>query len=165
MHEKKGNGTMVTYKLFRIKEGKLFPLYVLATKELEMGKWLHAEVGEPKDATHVKSRLGALALRPGFHSAEVPFTDWIGKRMPDGSLWQKPGTVWCECQVRGERLPDMGRNGLRTVPDGWYYFRTQAKQPFPWIISGEIKINRILGQEEVSALCRAHGLEAQPVAV
>ena len=156
---------MKTYKLFRVKAGRLYPLYVLAGKEMETGKWLEAEIGELKDAAHVKSRLGPLALRPGFHSTQVPFTDWIGKRMPDGTLWQKPDTVWCECEVDGEEVPVEGRNGLRTVPEGWYFFRTQARQPFPWIISKRIRINRILPNEEVEEICRQHGVRAQPVAV
>ena len=72
---------MITYKLFRIREGRLFPLYVEHTREMEIGVWLDARVGELADATHVKSRgSGKLSLRPGFHSTKVPFTDWIGKK-------------------------------------------------------------------------------------
>ena len=154
---------MITYKLLRIKNNKLYPLYVLANKEIVPGKWLNAEVGELKDATHVKSRLGALSLRPGFHSTEIPFTDWIGKKGKDGKLYQRPDTVWCECEVKGTQLQVTERFGLRTIPDGWYYFRTQVKQIFPWIISGKIKINRILTQSEVEEICRTHGIKAQPV--
>ena len=51
-----------------------------------------------------------------------------------------------------------GRNGLRALPSDWYYFRTNARQPEPWIIS-----NRILPHEEVEKICKAHGYKAQPM--
>jgi hypothetical protein len=138
-------------------------MFVCANEELPMGCWIDAKVGELKDETHVKSRLGALALRPGFHSCEVPFTDWIGKRGKDGKLYQRTNTVWCECEVEGGQIIVSERYGLRTIPDGWYYFKTRAKQPFPWVISNKIKINRILNQSEVEVLCSANGVVAQPL--
>ena len=59
---------MKTYKLFRVRNGKLYPLYVETNREIEVDKWLRAESGEKVDDTHVKSRLGALSRRPGWHS-------------------------------------------------------------------------------------------------
>ena len=100
---------MVTYKLFRLKGGKLYPLFVDTKQEMPPGEWLEAKVGELADASHVKSRLGPLSLRPGFHSTEVPFTDWIGKREGD-RLVQRPDTVWCECKVTGEE-EQVGKGG------------------------------------------------------
>lgn len=154
---------MITYKLFRIKKDKLYPLFVDSTNELSTGIWLTAKVGELVDATHVKSRLGSLALRPGFHSTRVPFTDWIGKKGKDGKLYQKPDTVWCECEVDGDEVLVNQRNGLRTIPDGWYYFKTKAKQPFPWIISNRIFIKRVLTHDEVEQICVENGTHAQPL--
>ena len=157
---------MTTYKLFRIKNGKLFPLYVEANKEMPIGKWLKAGCGELIDDTHVKARgCGSrLSLRPGYHSTQIPFTDWIGKKMPDGTLAQKPDTVWCECKVRGKELKVTEKNGLRTIPNGYYFFRTNSKQKDPWIISGEIKINKMLSHDEVKKICNANGIEPQPIA-
>ena len=155
---------MKTYKLFRIKNGKLYPLYVNANKETVIGEWIPAEVGEKKDDTHVKSKLGSLSLRPGWHSTETPFTDWIGERQPDGTLAQKKNTVWCECEVEGEQINVTSRYGSRELLNGWYYFRTNSKQKEPWIISNKIKINRILTNEEVAEICRAKGIEPQKIA-
>lgn len=158
---------MITYKLFRVRNGKLYPLYVEANREIEVGKWLKAGCGELADDTHVRASGcgGRLALRSGYHSTEVPFTDWIGQRMPDGSLAQRPDTVWCECEVRGEQVESKTRNGYRIVPkDSWYYFRTNSRQDKPWIISDWIKVNRILERNEVEELCARHGLIAQAVA-
>ena len=157
---------MTTYKLLRIREGKLYPLYVEHKREMPVGVWLEARVGELEDETHVKSRGGSpLSLRPGFHSTLIPFTDWIGKKGKDGRLYQRKGTVWCECKVRGERQIVTARNGLRTIPSGWYYFKTNAKQKDPWIISDSILIKRILTRGEVEEICRAKGLTAQPMEI
>ena len=153
---------MKTYKLFHVKGGLLYPLFVETGRELGMGKWLEAGVGELADPTHVKSpKLGKVSLRPGWHSTKVPFTDWIGKKAPDGSLVQRKDTVWCECEVDGEEIEVTGRFGLRTVPDGWYYFKTKPNQPFPWIISKRILIRRKLDHAEVVDICRLHDIVAQ----
>lgn len=154
---------MKVYKLFRIKNSKLYPLYVEAKREMEMNVWLQAQVGEKVDETHVKASGcgGKLSLRPGFHSTEVPYTDWIGKRDNDGTLVQRKDTVWCECEVRGSQIEVTERYGLRTIPEGWYYFKTNSKQEKPWIISNELKIVRILSNEEVDEICTSYGLVAQ----
>ena len=151
---------MKTYKLFRMREGRLYPLFVETGREMEMGIWLEAGIGELADPTHVKSRLGPLALRPGFHSTEIPFVDWIGKKQ-DGMLVQRKDTVWCECEVDGQQENPSERYGKRTLPEDWYYFRTKPNQPFPWIISNRIKIKRVLDHAEVEAVCLAHGVVAQ----
>ena len=151
---------MRTYKLFRMKGRKLYPLFVCASSEMRMGEWLEAEIGPIADEDHISSRLGLLRLRPGFHSCEVPFTDWIGKRQGD-TLVQRKDTVWCECEVDGDEVLVTERYGLRTIPNGWYYFKTKANQPFPWIISDRIFIRRELAHAEVESICQKHGVEAQ----
>ena len=157
---------MITYKLFRVKDNKLYPLYVEATREMEIGKILNAQVGEKVDDTHVKARgcSGKLSLRPGFHSTLIPFTDWIGKKTDEG-LVQRKDTVWCECEVMGNEIEVTERNGLRTLPNGWYKFKTNSRQKDPWIISNKIKINKILSNEEVRRICREQGVEAQAVEI
>ena len=158
---------MKTYKLFRTKNGKLYPLYVEADREMPIGKWLAASVGAKVDDTHVKAKGcgGRLRLRPGFHSTLIPFTDWIGQRQADGTLAQRKDTVWCECEVDGEQLEVIDRHGSRELLDGWYYFKTNSKQKNPWIISNSLKIIKTLTQSEVADICRSHGVEAQAVAV
>ena len=148
------------FRSFRMREGRLYPLFVETGREIEIGRWLEAGIGELVDPTHVKSRLGPLALRPGFHSTEVPFVDWIGKKQ-GGILVQRKDTVWCECEVDGQQENPSERYGQRTLPEDWYYFRTKPNQPFPWIISNRIKIMRVLDHAEVEAVCQAHGIVAQ----
>ena len=157
---------MITYKLFRVKNDKLYPLYVEANREMEIGKWLDAGIGEKVDDTHVKASGcgGSLRLRSGYHSTEVPYTDWIGKRAEDGSLVQRKNTVWCECEVKGKEIESKTNNGYDIVPYGtWYYFKTNTKQERPWIISHWLKINRILTNEEVSQICNINGIKPQKV--
>ena len=156
---------MITYKLCRIRNGHLYPLYVNHNTELQIGQWLTASIGEKIDATHVKANGcgGKRSLRPGFHSTLVPFTDWIGKRGPDGTLWQRPDTVWCECEVDGHQQVVIDRYGLRTIPEDWYFFKSNVKQKDPWIISNRIFIRRIISHVKVEQICREHGITAQPV--
>lgn len=158
---------MKTYKLFRVKNEKLYPLYVEANREMEIGKWLEASVGQKVDETHVKAKGcgGKISLRPGFHSTLIPFTDWIGEKQADGTLAQRKDTVWCECEVTGDQIEVTERNGSRELLNGWYYFRTNSKQKDPWIISNKLKINKILGYEEVSKICKANGINPQLMAV
>ena len=155
---------MTTYKLFRIKQGRLYPLYVEADREMKVGEWLKSGVGEAYDATHVKAKGcgGHLRRRSGFHSTIVPFTDWIGKKQPDGTLIQRKDTVWCECEIKGNQIEAKVKNGYDIVPDeSYYFFRTNSKQKEPWIISDKIKIKRVLTDAEVSEICAAKGIVAQ----
>ena len=156
--------TTVVYKMFRKKNGELFPLFVNANEAIPMGIWLTAKVGQKADDTHVKSKIGKLSLRPGFHSCLIPFTDWIGKRGEDGNLYQRPDTVWCRCRVRGIPQEVTAKNGLRTLPETWYFFKTNAKQIIPWIISREILVECELSHEEVEQICAEYGMKAQGVA-
>ena len=62
-----------------MKGGKLYPLFVCASSEMQMGEWLKAEIGPIADENHISSRLGLLRLRPGFHSCEVMVLSFSGK--------------------------------------------------------------------------------------
>ena len=85
------------YKMFRLINEKLYPLYVLADKETVMNEWLDAEDGPMKDGK-VKSKLGKLAYRPGWHIAEIPNSPWIGKKDRNGELIRRANNVWCEVE-------------------------------------------------------------------
>ena len=95
--------TVIGYKLFRVKAdrpGELFPLFVPVWGEggpqkfgardprrhglgVPIGSWFDAEVGEAAPATktgkpQVKSSLGGLAFRPGWHAGDLPLATHIG---------------------------------------------------------------------------------------
>ena len=169
--------TQKGYKMFRLKDGKLFPLYVLANKETPLGEWVEAEEGcrgDGKLFDKVKSKLGWLAYRPGWHIAEIPNSPWIGKK-ENGELVRRSDNVWCEVEYCTDKnyQPEARENGwragkwasqrayLKHIPVGGYYkFRTNTNGDV-WIISGEIKVNRILSDEEVNRICRENGVIPQ----
>jgi hypothetical protein len=159
---------MITYKLFREKNGNLYPLYVNADDAIAVGEWLKSKPGTLVDDTHVKAKGcgGKLRLRSGYHSTMIPFTDWIGEKQPDGTLAQRKDCVWCECEVKGNEIESKTRTGYDIVPDNsYYFFKTNSKQVDPWIISDWIRVNRKLTNEEVAEICRANGVEPQKVAM
>lgn len=158
---------MITYKLFREKDGKLYPLYVNANDTTPIGEWIKSKPGIKVDNTHVKAKGcgGKLRLRSGWHSTNIPFTDWIGEKQADGTLAQRKDCVWCECEVKGTEVESRIRNGYDIVPENsYYYFRTNSKQIDPWIISDWLKVNRKLTNDEVANICRANGIEPQRIA-
>ena len=76
--------TIKAYKLFRVnasRPGELFPLFVNADKPVEIGKWYEAEVGEMSGGK-VKSKIGKLAYRPGWHAGDSPLATHIGDFTP-----------------------------------------------------------------------------------
>jgi hypothetical protein len=169
--------TLTTYKLFRTHNGKLYPLYVNANTETPVGVWIPAESGPRTDDGKVKSKLGKLAYRPGWHSSDLPLATHIGKKQADGTLAQAADTVWCECEVKCDVDYQIAANKRGTnkkgvlvhrnaqldyIPVGGFYrYKTNSKMTGEWLISGEIKVNRILTDEEVAAICAAHGYAAQ----
>ena len=166
------------YKMFRMIGGKLYPLYVLADKETPIGEWLPAEVGPMVDGK-VKSKLGKLAYRPGWHIAEIPNSPWIGKKDKNGELIRRKDNVWCEVEycVDKSYQEEARENGWRCgrwaanraclnhIPVGGYYrYRTNTNGDV-WVISGEIKVIRVLSNKEVFEICRSYGIVPQRVEV
>ena len=166
------------YKLFRVKNGKLYPLYVKTNETVPVGVWLEAEAGElADDGQHVKSKLGSLAYRPGWHLNDAaPYVEHIGKRGTDGKLHRRKDTVWAEVEYSDsvnyqlEANAAGKKNGkfiardacLKRVPtDGYYRYKTNPKMYGDWIIAGAIKVTRILSEPEVERICRANGIYAQ----
>ena len=174
----------IGYKLFKVKAsqpGKLFPLYVYANEETPMNEWVDAKLGEvASDGKHVKSKLGELALRGGWHLNEnVPHVTHIGRKDENGNIaYLFEDQVWCEVEYSDsiDYQPLVNENGknkqgkvipknacMKEVPvDGFYRYKTNAKQKEPWIIAGAIKINRVLSDAEVYDICKEKGYEALP---
>lgn len=176
--------TNVGYKLFKVKKsqpGKLFPLYVFANECTPIGVWIPAKLGETgKDENHVKSKLGDLALRGGWHLNEnVPFVNHIGRKNKDGNIsYLFEDHVWCEVEYSNtidyqalayqngfnEKWNFIPKNAyIKDVPvNGFYRYKTNQNQKEPWIIAGAIKVNRVLSDQEVFDLCAAKGYKALP---
>ena len=93
----------IGYKLFRIKKnepGKLYPLYVFAEKEIPMNVWINAEEGPKNDNGKVKSKLGDLAYRPGWHiNDKIPYV----RRREKGKAFLNHTSI---CWIRtGRKIP------------------------------------------------------------
>ena len=166
--------TQIGYKLFRQNGGKLYPLYVLANKETPMGVWLKAESGIRTERGKVKSKLGELAYRPGWHINDgLPYVNHIYS-VHDGKKYLKDGCVWCEVEYRTEKSyqEEARENGWRAgkwsatraqldhVPVGGYYkYKTNPNMDGAWVIAGEMRVNRVMTDEEVVEICRKNGYE------
>jgi hypothetical protein len=74
--------TVKAYKMFRVdpkQPGKLFPLFVNANTPVPMNEWIDAEEGEMSNGK-VKSKIGPLAFRPGWHAGDLPLATHIGDK-------------------------------------------------------------------------------------
>lgn len=157
---------MKAYKLFKIKDGQLFPLYVNASRPVPLGIWLEAEAGPlAADGKHVKSKLGNLAYRPGWHCSDYPVALHIGeKENPKDKLpsYRPRSQVWAEVEVMDrvnwqQEADKQGKNPrdkqLKVVPvNGYYEYKTNPNMYGRWIIAGNIRVNRILSDDEVKQI-------------
>ena len=173
------------YKLFRIdkkRPGQLFPLFVNANQPIPMGQWLAAESGPITTGGKVKSKLGPLAYRPGWHAGDAPVATHIGgKNTGEKAPSYRPDNqVWAEVEVANDvdwqsvanERARVGKNGklvLSTahitdqVPHGGMYrYKTNPNMRGNWIISGEMKVNRILSDAEVQRINESFGFHDLP---
>lgn len=169
---------MIGYKMLRRKkDGKLYPMYV-TNKPTEIGVWLNAEEGERKDGK-VKSRLGLLHFRPGWHCSSLPYETHIGKKDSEGKIVALPkDVVWCEVEISDAVNYDAEahHNGIHSngkfvardadldhVPvNGYYHYKTNPSMYGEWIIAGAIKITKLLTDEELKEICARHNLVPLP---
>jgi len=179
------NKTQKAYKLFKVKKGfpgELFPLFVGANESVTTGDWIAAKAGEltttKEGKTMVKSTLGPLAYRPGWHSGEFAIATHIGsKKNPSDKAptLRDSDQVWAEVEVgddfdwqteannRAEKTKD-GKIIPRTahITDqlpalGNYKYKTNSNMTGSWIISGEMKVNRVLTDKEVAKINEKSG--------
>ena len=178
--------TVKAYKLFKAdKKGNLYPLFVKmqGNKPLELNKWTKAEAGEINPKTgKVKSSLGDLAYRPGFHGGDLPIATHIGgkKGKVTKPNYRKDNQVWAEVEFgddvdwqsvansRALKNKD-GSTQVKTahitdqVPEGGVYrYKTNPNMTGNWLIGGELKINRILPDKEVKKINNKAGVADLP---
>jgi hypothetical protein len=159
------------YKLFRVDPkhpGKLFPLFVDANTPVEKGKWYPARAGEMA-GDKVKSKLGPLAYRPGWHAGDLPIATHIGGKSsndlkrPDV---RPPNQVWAEVHmpddvdwqseanrrgtnVQGKLIP-VRAHITDQIPEGGHYrYKTNPNMTGNWLIGGAMKVHRVLSDDEV----------------
>lgn len=159
------------YKLLRMKAGKLYPLYVFSNEEIPIGIWLDAKEGERLENGKVKSRLGPLQFRPGWHLSDIPLAIHIGIKEAGKIKYMHDDEVWCECEYSDEvdYQNQVEKNGkwkkamMSSVPvNGFYRYKTSPMMLGTWIIAGCMKINRVLSDEEVGRICLENHQKPMP---
>ncbi|MDD3921862.1 MAG: hypothetical protein PHO41_11915, partial [Eubacteriales bacterium] len=121
---------------------------------------------------------GSLAFRPGWHLGDIPIATQFARTDPEtGEKTLFPADfVWAECEYAMDvdyqqeamsyGYTDKGKfrhsyAGLPKIPkDGYYRYRTNpAPDTVPWVITGAMRVNRILTDAETDAICRENGVE------
>jgi hypothetical protein len=171
--------TVKAYKLFRTKENDpdtLYPLFVNADKPVPSDEWVAAEAGAPatQNADKVKSLLGPLAYRPGWHAGDVPVATHIGKggKPP---VYRPSEHTWAEVEFpndvdwqtlanergmnkKGIMIPKFAHITDQLPEGGFYRYKTSPNMTGQWLIGGSMKLGKNLSDEEVKAINEASGL-------
>ena len=124
---------------------------------------------------------GKLAYRPGWHLGVVPYAIQFNRKDAEGnkSLFPK-NFVFAEVEyaadvdyqeeARQEGINPSGKYqhslaGLKHLPtDGYYMYRTNPNpETDPWVITGAMKVNRILTRAEQAELVKNAGREPQQI--
>lgn len=202
--------TVKGYKLFRTDDdGKLYPLFVNKEKEVPVGVWEDATAGErvaegtPRKGQNaasstekVKSSLGPLAYRPGWHAGDSASATHIGGKatkepLPGGPTtksgkakvvpqYRPANQVWAEVEMpndvdwQAEALKRSERTKAGTVNvqtaeikdqvpyGGFYKYKTNPNMAGQWMISGNVKVNRGLSNDEVKQVGEMTGIPDLP---
>ena len=160
-------------------------------KDTPIGVWLDADAapvaGKSKTGRNqVKSggkgtarNIGLLAYRPGWHLGEIPYALQFNKKDEKGEKTLFPKEfVWAICEYAADvdyqkEAMSYGFTangkfnhayaGLPYVPkNGFYRYRTNPNpETDPWIITGAMKVVRVLTKAEVDRLVRKAGRKPQ----
>ena len=158
-----------------------------------VGVWLDADAapvagqsktGRPQVKAGGKGTQGGsgqLAYRPGWHLGTIPYALQFNRKDASGEKTLFPNNfVWAEVEYADDvdyqeeaRQEGVNANGnyqhslagLKHVPtDGSYKYRTNPDpRTDEWIITGAMRVNKILSREEVDELVRKAGREPQPM--
>lgn len=161
--------------------------------ETPVGVWLDADAapiaGESKTGRPqvkqggkgTQGGSGKLAYRPGWHLGIVPYAIQFNRKDADGNKTLFPKNfVFAEVEyaadvdyqeeARQEGINPSGKYqhslaGLKHLPtDGYYMYRTNPNpETDPWVITGAMKVNRILTRAEQAELVKNAGREPQQI--
>ncbi len=161
--------------------------------ETPLGVWLDADAapiaGESKTGRPqvkqggkgTQGGSGKLAYRPGWHLGVVPYAIQFNRKDAEGNKTLFPKNfVFAEVEyaadvdyqeeARQEGINPSGKYqhslaGLKHLPtDGYYMYRTNPNpETDPWVITGAMKVNRILTRAEQAELVKNAGREPQQI--
>ena len=127
--------------------------------------------------------IKAVAARPGWHAGDTPMAKHIGPEVViDGKTYKIRGEdqVWAEVEMPADTdwqaIADsravMKKDGTPNVktahitdelPFGGYYrYKTNPNMEGQWLISGDMKVNRVLDRDEVKRINAEAGFEDLP---
>lgn len=124
---------------------------------------------------------GKIAYRPGWHLGVVPYAIQFNRKDAEGNKTLFPKNfVFAEVEyaadvdyqeeARQEGINPSGKYqhslaGLKHLPtDGYYMYRTNPNpETDPWVITGAMKVNRILTRAEQADLVSKAGREPQQI--
>ena len=183
--------TGVAYKVFFVKDGKLYPPMVAnpGGADTPMGVWLNADMGTaapPSKTGRAQVKAGgkgtqggggSLAFRPGWHLGDLPRASQFDRVNPETGKKElfPENFVWAEVEYAKDvdyqeeamsyGYTDNGKfrhayAGLPRLPEnGYYRYRTNPKpDTVPWVITGAMKVNRLLSDAEVNAILEKNGV-------
>jgi hypothetical protein len=76
---------MIAYKLVKIKDDKLYSLFINRKEQLQIGKWLKAECFTTK----------GFAKRVGWHCCLKPIAPHLKQNLANGEK-----RIWVECEIK-----------------------------------------------------------------
>lgn len=183
--------TLTGYKVFVVKNGKLYPPMVANpdAADTPVGVWLNADIGaQAPDSKTGRKQVkaggkgtqggsGSLAFRPGWHLGETPLATQFDRTNPETGKRElfPENFVWAECEIAADKnyqeeamsygYTKSGKfqhslAGLPKIPvDGYYKYRTNPNpDTVPWLITGAMKVNRLLDDAEVNRILESKGL-------
>ena len=160
-------------------------------EDTPIGVWLDADAapisgksktGRPQVKAGGKGTQGGsgqLAYRPGWHLGKIPYAIQFNRADKAGKKTLFPKDfVWAICEYAADinyqkeaEAEGMTKNGkfnhayagLKYVPqNGYYIYRTNPNpKTDPWIITGAMKVIRVLTDAEVDKLVRKAGRKPQ----
>ena len=181
--EKKGTG----YKVFVLgKDGKLYPPMVANPNgaATPVGVWLDADAAPVAGESKIgrpQGGSGKLAYRPGWHLGVIPYAIQFNRKDAEGNKTLFPKNfVFAEVEyaadkdyqdeAHAEGINSNGKYqhslaGLKHLPtDGYYMYRTNPNtETDPWVITGAMKVNRLLTRAEQADIVRNAGREPQKI--
>jgi len=161
--------------------------------ETPVGVWLDADAapiaGESKTGRPqvkqggkgTQGGSGKLAYRPGWHLGVIPYALQFNRKDAEGNKTLFPANfVFAEVEYAADKdyqdeAYQEGINangkyqhslaGLKHLPtDGYYMYRTNPNpETDPWVITGAMKVNRILTRAEQADLVKKAGREPQQI--
>lgn len=121
--------------------------------------------------------LGNLAFRPGWHLGEIPYAEqFLKKKTYNGKRIWPAELIWAQVEYSNDvdyqdEAMSYGYSkngnfrhsyaGLPKIPkNGSYRYRTNPNpKTVPWIITGAMKVDKILSFDEVDQILRQKGIE------